>query len=124
MTLEDCGLNNLGYIGRWFTWERGRFLATNIRERLDRGVASLNWVNLYPSYQLEHLSYSFSDHCPILLDTMGRKRSELCNKDKIFRFEAKWCFENSFEQEVKRYWADYSGSVLDRLERMGQQIQR
>lgn len=22
MTLEDCNLNDLGFVGRWFTWER------------------------------------------------------------------------------------------------------
>lgn len=49
-TLEDYGLNDLGYTGRWFTWERGRFLSTNIRERLDRGVASLEWLNLFLNY--------------------------------------------------------------------------
>ncbi|KAA3489992.1 reverse transcriptase [Gossypium australe] len=42
-TLEGCNLNGLGFVGRWFTWERGRFLASNIWERLDRGVATLNW---------------------------------------------------------------------------------
>ncbi|KAK5792926.1 hypothetical protein PVK06_034057 [Gossypium arboreum] len=41
-SLEDCSLHDIGFNGRWFTWERGRFSSTNIRERLDRGVASLN----------------------------------------------------------------------------------
>ncbi|XP_040935318.1 uncharacterized protein [Gossypium hirsutum] len=67
-TLEDCSVNDLGFIRRWFTWERERFLASNIRERLDRGVATLNWMNLLLSYQLEHLGHSFSDHCPIILE--------------------------------------------------------
>ncbi|KAA3456692.1 reverse transcriptase [Gossypium australe] len=35
-TLEDCNLSDLGFVGRWFTWESGKFLASNIRERLDR----------------------------------------------------------------------------------------
>ncbi|KAH1074512.1 hypothetical protein J1N35_026840 [Gossypium stocksii] len=66
-TLEFCNLNDLGFIGRWFTWERGRFAHTNIRERLDRGVATLEWMNLFPSFQVEYLSHSFSDHCPFFL---------------------------------------------------------
>lgn len=69
--LEDCCLNDLGFVGRWFTWERGRFASTNLRERLDRGVASLSWMNTFPGYCLEHLSHSFSDHCPLILDTLG-----------------------------------------------------
>ncbi|MBA0790897.1 hypothetical protein Gohar_015513 [Gossypium harknessii] len=71
---EDCNLNDLGFVSLWFTWERGRFVSTIIKERLDRGVASLNWVNLFPGYRLEHLSHSFSDHCLLLLDTSGRYR--------------------------------------------------
>jgi hypothetical protein len=31
--LSDCGLEDLGYIGDIFTWQRGK-----IRERLDRDV--------------------------------------------------------------------------------------
>ncbi|KAK5775038.1 hypothetical protein PVK06_042905 [Gossypium arboreum] len=69
--LDVYGLNDVGFVGRWFTWERERFLSTSIRERLDRGVASLDWISFFSSHQLEHLSHSFSDHCPILLDTHG-----------------------------------------------------
>lgn len=98
--VDDCELNDLGYIGRWCTWERGRFLSTNIKDSLDRGVASLDWMNLFPSYQIEHLSHFFSDHCPILFNTMGTRRNDQCNRDKLFCFEAKWCLESSFEEEV------------------------
>lgn len=89
MALEDCSLNDLDYVGRWYTWERGNFSDTNIRKRLDRGVATLSWINNFPSYQVEHLSHSFSDHCPILLDTMKKSRNGLGISNKMFRFEAK-----------------------------------
>lgn len=26
LALQDCDLNNLGFLGRWFTWERGILL--------------------------------------------------------------------------------------------------
>ncbi|GMI64932.1 hypothetical protein HRI_000162500 [Hibiscus trionum] len=35
--IDDCGLSDIGYSGRWFMWEKGKFSLTNIRERLDRG---------------------------------------------------------------------------------------
>ncbi|XP_017635643.1 uncharacterized protein LOC108477634 [Gossypium arboreum] len=121
--LDDCGLNNLRFIGKWFTWERGRFLSINIRERLDWGVATLNWVNFCPSYQLEHLTHSFSDHYPILLDTFGKLKMS-CINEKPFRFEAKWCLEDSFEEVIRRNWNDISRSVPEKLGRLGQQLQR
>ncbi|MBA0576756.1 hypothetical protein Golob_024418, partial [Gossypium lobatum] len=34
--LNDCQFEDVGYVGRWFTWERGNLPETNIRERLDR----------------------------------------------------------------------------------------
>ncbi|MBA0590817.1 hypothetical protein Gorai_019509 [Gossypium raimondii] len=68
--LEDCLLYDVGYTGRWFTWERGRFASKNIRERLDKSVPTPNWLHLFPDISLEHLSHSFSDHCPLLIDTM------------------------------------------------------
>ncbi|KAK5774271.1 hypothetical protein PVK06_042126 [Gossypium arboreum] len=101
--LEDCSFNDLRFIGRWFTWERGRFGFTNIRERLNHGVATLDWVDLFPGYQVQHLSHSFSDHCPILLDTMRVSRNDRHYNSMMFRFEAKWYLENSFEEMVKTW---------------------
>ncbi|KAK5838267.1 hypothetical protein PVK06_006995 [Gossypium arboreum] len=36
-----------GYSGRWFAWERGNLSKTNIRERLDRGVANTRWISMF-----------------------------------------------------------------------------
>ncbi|KAH1074289.1 hypothetical protein J1N35_026617 [Gossypium stocksii] len=121
-TLDDCELHDLGYTERWFTWERGRFLSTNIRERLDRGVASCDWLDLFPYYQVEHLSHAFSDHCPLLLDTMGKQRVEQVKGRRRFRFEAKWCLDSSFEEVVKNKWNSLSGSVPNKLDKLGQQL--
>ena len=37
--LDDCGLQDLGYKGSAFTWNRGNDPSTVIRERLDHFVA-------------------------------------------------------------------------------------
>ncbi|KAE8715683.1 G-type lectin S-receptor-like serine/threonine-protein kinase [Hibiscus syriacus] len=49
--LSNCALDDLGYSGRWYTWERGRSEGTNIRERLDRGVANSSWWDLFPDFR-------------------------------------------------------------------------
>ncbi|PPS15026.1 hypothetical protein GOBAR_AA05545 [Gossypium barbadense] len=41
--LDRCGLIDMGYPGRWYTWEKGNFASNNIIERLDRGVANSSW---------------------------------------------------------------------------------
>ncbi|MBA0553864.1 hypothetical protein Golob_013007 [Gossypium lobatum] len=39
-TLDHYQLVDMGLSGPWFTWEGGRLVENNIRERLDRGVAN------------------------------------------------------------------------------------
>ncbi|KAL1105841.1 hypothetical protein V6Z11_D04G160800 [Gossypium hirsutum] len=105
-TLEDCLLYDVSYTSRWFTWERGWFLSSNLRERLDRGVATPNWLHHFLDFSLEHLSHSFSDHYPLLLNTMGKMRHKENRLALLFRFEAKWCLDDSFEEVVQRRWTE------------------
>lgn len=121
--LEDCSLYDVGYNGRWFTWERGRFLSSNLRERLDRGVANPAWLSLFPNFSLEHLNHSFSDHCPLLLNTMGRVLHKISRSSSPFRFEAKWCLDDAFEEVVKRGWKDYHGCLPIKLMQVGHFLQ-
>ncbi|KAK5794296.1 hypothetical protein PVK06_035516 [Gossypium arboreum] len=84
-TLEDCQLSDIGYSGRWFIWERGNLPEMNIREWLDRGVANVSWISMFPKVKMKHLVHSFSDHCPLLTDTSIVGGSL---KNKIFKIEA------------------------------------
>ncbi|GMI83525.1 hypothetical protein HRI_002021800 [Hibiscus trionum] len=115
--LEDCSLADIGYTGRWYTWEKGHFVETNIRERLDRGVANPGWWSLFPDFTLSHLSHSFSDHCLLLLLTMVQSGPRV---QWHFMFEAAWFLEDSCEFEVKRLWTASSGPIPERLRFVGQ----
>lgn len=42
--LNECGLFGMGFFGSWFTWKRGNLAFTNIKERLERGVANGTWL--------------------------------------------------------------------------------
>lgn len=46
--LEDCGLEDLGFVGNPFTWTNKQAGANNIQERLDRGVANSLWWSKFP----------------------------------------------------------------------------
>ena len=67
-TLLFCGLIDLGYSGFLFTWQNGRFRAAYVEERLDSACASLGWSKLFPTEKVCHLTASYFDHDPILLD--------------------------------------------------------
>lgn len=47
-TIRDCQLIDLGFVGDKFMWERSRGTAKWIQERLDRGLATQEWINMFP----------------------------------------------------------------------------
>ncbi|MBA0752990.1 hypothetical protein Gogos_020827, partial [Gossypium gossypioides] len=113
MVLEDCDLRDMGFSRSWFTWERGNLTETNIRERLDRGVATEEWLSLFPEFQIRHTSHSFSDHCPLLITTKQEDKRRI---NRSFKFEAWWVLEESFTSEVKSIWENAKGDLLSKME--------
>ncbi|KAH1084030.1 hypothetical protein J1N35_023791 [Gossypium stocksii] len=104
--------------------EKNRRKSWELLRQLSHDQA-IPWVVLRDFNEiLEHLSHSFSDHCPILLDTVGKGKKVQCFTDKAFRFEAKWCLDASFEELIKKWWTECSGNVPVRLQSLNYQIQR
>jgi hypothetical protein len=50
--MNDCELEDIGFVGNHFTWKRGR-----IRERLDRALANADWSGMHLSAELIHLDF-------------------------------------------------------------------
>ncbi|KAK5833831.1 hypothetical protein PVK06_017694 [Gossypium arboreum] len=86
-TLDDYSLSALGFSGQWYTWERGRLTSNNIRERLNKGVANEEWLDWFPNFSVCHLQHSFSDHCPLVVDTIGRARGKGLNRKLMVEFK-------------------------------------
>lgn len=89
--LDDCGVMSMGYLGRWYTWKRENLASNNIRESLDKGVATTTWLDLFPNFSLKHLISSCSDHCPVLFETTSI--SPVVSR-KYFRFEQAWLLDD------------------------------
>lgn len=53
--MSQCDLGQLSYVEQWYNWERGNSSKTRIRERLDRFIVSLSWMQLFPKASSEHL---------------------------------------------------------------------
>ena len=66
-TINFCRLRDLGFNGLKFTWIYHQGDGMQIRERLDRALATPDWVNMFPEAKLFHLSSSVSDHLPLVL---------------------------------------------------------
>ena len=114
--LDFCGLKYLGYSGLPFTWCNGRFDGNVVWVRLDRAVASPEWVLKFPTVRLHHLSGFSSDHKPIWL-CLDDIRRRCFRPNKPFRFEAMWIKDDRCEGAVHEAWdtfsaADPMGNVL------------
>lgn len=121
--LEECQLMDVGYLGLWFMLERRNLLEMNIRERLDKGVVNVEWMNLFLNILIRHLPHSFSDHCPILIqidqgnNTWGTRHFDL--KHGGFWRNLVWRSFKSVGIDIRRYYGEV-GNITGRSRRMGE----
>lgn len=96
--LDDLGLVDLGFHGNQFTWTNKRAGSDNIQERLDRGVANVDWITLFPHASILHLPAILSDHKPLLSTDINT------NSPKPFRFESMWLDDKTCFDTVHNGW--------------------
>jgi hypothetical protein len=116
--LDNCRLDDVGFVGDPFTWHRGQ-----MRERLDRGLANEEWRLMHAHATVLHLQYNHSDHRPLLLDREYYVASSILPFGKQNSFEAKWLKEEGFREVVEEEWNAAAGDgteidVLTRLKNM------
>ena len=95
----------------------GRAEEAFIEERLYRACASVEWSELHPRAKVTHLTASYSDHDPILLDTTPDVALTPHRRQKLHRFEEKWVSHPECEQIIRDSWthSQASGSPMNRL---------
>uniref|UniRef100_A0A7N2LMG5 Reverse transcriptase n=1 Tax=Quercus lobata TaxID=97700 RepID=A0A7N2LMG5_QUELO len=102
--IDAYGLKDIGFVGPRFTWLYQRSDGVQIRERLDRALATADWVSLFPMAKLHHLTSTALDHSPLLLH-FNRKKMKKRGK-KLFRFESMWLKEPWCEEVVLEAWEE------------------
>ena len=101
--LAHCGLFDLGFQGNKFTWNNGRPGVEFVQERIDRACANGEWNGLFPRSLVIHLSTSYSDHIPLLLEihvNNGRNKK----KNTPRRFEEKWVSHQECRRIIEEAW--------------------
>lgn len=72
---------------------------------------------------VEHLLKYNSDHSHVLLK-VKRATHRARRKDRAFKFETTWLFDDSYEQAVREAWNDIDdGFVLHKLGSVGRKLQ-
>jgi hypothetical protein len=84
--MNTQGMVDLGSSGNPFTWSNHREGRHQIKQQLDRGIASTSWISLFPSFSIRHLPDDSSDHNPLILYTAVSQLP----LSKPFRFEEYW----------------------------------
>lgn len=63
--LDFCSFRDLGFASFPFTWCNNQFDGVVTWIRLDKGVATTSWTQMFPSVRVHHIPGSLSDHCPL-----------------------------------------------------------
>ena len=110
--LDFFSLKDLGFNGFPFTWCNRRPGVHNTWVRLDRGVATVDWILRFPTIKVHHLDCFHSDHKPVFLG-LDLEVNRYYRKGRPFRFEAMWLKDNSCEKVIQMSWknARWSGLV-------------
>lgn len=98
--IDKCGLQDLGYVGNKFTWAKHYLDGTVIWECLDRAFGIEDCVSLFPAFQVVHLECGMSDHKLVHIHPLGIS----ARRQKPWRFEQVWLFEEGYHDTVRRAW--------------------
>ncbi|KAF5471486.1 hypothetical protein F2P56_008274 [Juglans regia] len=85
--MNEGNLYDLGWKGDKFTWSNSHGDDTFTKERLDRAVATPEWMNIYRETWVEVMVTSTSDHKPLLLHVL-KKKGRNWNSQRAFKYEA------------------------------------
>jgi hypothetical protein len=121
-SVNDCDLTDIQLEGYPFTWIKSSGTGHMIKERLDRALASSDWLTKFPNAKLWNILSSHSDHSPILLH-----RSPVVKQyyKQDFHFENSWLLEEDIGEVVHDGWNDGNGlEITHRLSHCDDKLQR
>ncbi|KAL2942601.1 hypothetical protein RDABS01_030951, partial [Bienertia sinuspersici] len=109
--LDECYLQDLGYEGEASTWWNRQAVPNDVKERLDRGVATLSWIELFPNVVVQHLAFERFDHRPIKLTYVSRNNM--------------WLLSPNCEKVINEAWSDVTeGDVLSKIQRCSEALSK
>ena len=104
--LDECGFTDMGYVGNKYTWYKHYQNGNTIWGRLDKAIATQDWLNLFPASKVLTFECGTSDHKPIIIHPMGIPG----NKQRPWRFEQVWLDDDGCHETVHTAWRKNFGS--------------
>lgn len=110
--MSNARLKTLASKGLAYTWTNKR--EEEVREKLDRVLVNVEWIEAFPNSVVQNLPLLGSDHSPMLLQLEVQERKAR----KTFKFELNWVEEKGCGEVVEDNWkTDKVGSHGFRLMR-------
>jgi hypothetical protein len=113
--IDECGFIDLGFRGFPFTWCNNRRGSATTWLRLDRFMATNEWVLRFHTAVVHHLDSVVSDHKPIWLAphlTNGQQP-----RRRLFRFEDIWRDDPTCEPIITMAWVPRTrGSPMEQVQ--------
>jgi hypothetical protein len=113
--VDVCGLANLGFEGRTWTYEKKVAGGAFCRVHLDRALATTDWSMRYPLAKVRHLTAAASDHGPITLT--WRSDEPRNTRKKNFKYEVMWETHEDFSRTLAEAWGRPESSTVSDLQR-------
>ncbi|XP_075667670.1 uncharacterized protein LOC142637278 [Castanea sativa] len=96
--IHHCKLKDLGYCGPDFTWCNMQEGDRRTYLRLDRALATPDWIEYYKDVKVHHLVESTFDHyAPLIANATSQKFSN----GRRFQFEAMWTKREECKDIIK-----------------------
>ncbi|XP_019255013.1 PREDICTED: uncharacterized protein LOC109233583 [Nicotiana attenuata] len=102
--MEDCRLNEVGTVGRSYTWRNSRFYS-----RIDRAIVNAHWMINMPPMQVHVMDPQFSDHSPLCIEL----EVELEHKGRPFKFFNCLAEHPDFDSIIRDIWNKENRSMKD-----------
>ncbi|XP_027076005.1 uncharacterized protein [Coffea arabica] len=93
-------LLDVGFEGLSWTWSKLWEGEGEIKQRLDRALASVDWCEVFKDARVTHIEVEASDHNIILLETEPRIRKP----KRRFHFDPRWLQYREVEGLIQEAW--------------------
>ena len=100
--IHQCRFMDLGYCGPEFTWYNMQEGESRMYLRLDRALATPDWVDHYKDIKVHYIVDSTSDHRVLLISD-----NTVAHKHPIrhqFQFEAMWAKREECKNIIQEVW--------------------
>ncbi|KAK1684139.1 hypothetical protein QYE76_044987 [Lolium multiflorum] len=123
--IEECKLEDLGFLGLPYTWDNKQHGDRNIKVRLDRALGDDKFMECFDNTTVNNVQCCESDHSALVISV---RRSDWIDEGMIskpFRFENAWTRHDRYTQIVEDAWQAGESSlqgVYDALSAVRQKL--